>query len=258
MAAKLHALLAVEEKLKTTANKLTDESIRTFNKEQLFKGHTKRLTMFGDDESNSAMEEEGYEHKELTTTVDENLKYLFTSLARYWDAVYQKEATNQRAKADLVVNGKTLAKDVPATFLLGMEAKLRKLRDVLSAIHTLPPGIRWEKADDIKKGVYRAADKAVTMKTKREPKFEVITEATEHHPAQYEKVEVTSNVGKYETTNLCALLTPAELADRMKRLDDLIEGVVMARSKANGTEVNTDKIAYNMLDFVMTGNAPSA
>ncbi len=253
--AKLHAVLAVEDKLKAAANKLQVESIKTLGKEQLFKGHTKRLQMFGDDPNNAAVEEDGYEHRELTSTVDENLDYLFGPLAKYWDAVYQKEATNQHAKADLIVKGKLIARNVPATYLLGMEQKLRKMREVFEAIHTLPPGIRWDEDRQEKPGVFRAKDDAVTMKTAKTPKFEVIVEPTDHHPAQYERLEVTSNVGKYTTMNVCGLWTPIRKAETLQRLDDLIEAVVLARGVANSVEVVKERIADNMLDFIMTGKA---
>jgi hypothetical protein len=251
--AQLHALLAVEDKLKTTAKNLIAEAIRTLGKEQLFRGHTKTLRMFAEGDDNRALERDGSEQVELTTTVGDTIDYIVGPVADYWDAVYQKDATNCVAKADIIIDGVTLVKDVPATFLLGLEAKLRDFRNVMNAIHTLPPGIRWEKAEDIKEGVWRSSRDVTTMKTAKEATFNVVVEATEHHPAQYERIDRMLNVGEYTTSTTSGLLTPADKADVLRRLDKLIEAVVVARSTANSTQTVNGKLARGLLDYVMTG-----
>jgi len=83
------------------------------------------------------------EQKEMTTTVHDKLEYMFGSVAEWLDAVLQKERTNQEARADIILpDGSALATDIPATFLLGMESKLKELREVFLATPTLQPGIR--------------------------------------------------------------------------------------------------------------------
>lgn len=80
------------------------------------------------------------EHKEMVTTVHDKLDYMLNQhIVPYLDAVLQKERANQDAKADIVVDGIVLAKDVPATFLLGLEEKLKRVHEVLDKIPTLAP-----------------------------------------------------------------------------------------------------------------------
>ena len=138
---KLHELLAVEGDLEGTYKKIVDEAKVTFDKKGAhFFGVHRRLEMFDED-----LPKAPDEHQEMVTTVHDKLEYVNEHVVRYFDAVLQKERTNQDAKADIVVDGVSLAKDLPATFLLGLENKLKNVRSLFQAIPTLPPGRKWEK-----------------------------------------------------------------------------------------------------------------
>jgi hypothetical protein len=93
------------------------------------------------------------EVKVIETTVADKLDYLSRDLSRLYDVLLQKEIGNQEARADLVVNGEVLIPDAPATFLLGMETRLKALRQVLLHIPTLEPGRTW--TEDEASGILR-------------------------------------------------------------------------------------------------------
>jgi len=98
---KLHELLAVEGDLENAAKKIMGETIQTFTKKQdHFSAFIRTLTMFDENRQN----ENTTDRSELTTTVDEKLDYTQLPVVRWFDALLQKEATNQLAKADLVVS----------------------------------------------------------------------------------------------------------------------------------------------------------
>lgn len=195
--AKLHEALAVEGNLEGLAKKVLAEAVGTFTKRtDHFTGFHKTLQM--DEEGAMGVPDES---KELTTTVGDKLDYLEKHLVKYWDCVLQKEATNQVAKSDIVVDGEVLANDVPATFLLGMETKLKNLREVYSFIPTLQPGVAWEKdeSQNDQGRVWKASQPQEKIKTKRVSKSQVLYEATEHHPAQIDKWEEQERVGVFVT-----------------------------------------------------------
>jgi len=245
---KLHELLAVESSLEKATRKLREESIQTFGKENLFKGAIKRLIMFKDEDKNSETEE----HIELVTTIDENLDYLVKPMAKYWNTVLSKELTNQQAKADIVLDdGTILAKDLPATFLLGLETKLGELRKVYESIHTLAPGFAWVKDELERHGVFKNNHDTVAFKTKKDLEFIVAYDATENHPAQIEKVENTINIGKYVTTVWSGLITPLDKAERLTRIDALLQAVKKARMRANNINiVKRDKMAEALFKYI--------
>ena len=254
MAGKLHEILAVEPALEKTARKLSEESIKTFSKVNLFNGSVKRLKMFTDGEDHLETEE----IQTLTTTVDENIDYLLNPIAKYWDTVLAKERGNQAARADIVLeDGTILAQDLPVTFLLGLEAKLGKLRTVYEAIPTLAPGIKWVKDENERAGVLMNANDSVTFKTRKNLKFLVAYEATKEHPAQVRDIDDTVSVGSYTTTVQCGMISPLEKATRISRVDEALLAVKKARMRANAYKVETnEKVGRTILNFVNEGKLP--
>lgn len=243
---KLHELLAVENDVEKVSRKLVAESQKTLGKDNLFNGQVRTLTHFDAKDSLS----DTVERTELTTTVDENIDYTIEALAEYYDVVFQKDLTNQQALADIVIDDEVLVKDVPSTFLLGMEKKLNSLRDLYTAIPTLQPGIKWEVATDAGEGIFRTANDVVQFKTKKDIDFKEIAPATKEHKAQVVEYETTLNVGKYVTTKTSSMFTPLEKATRITKLDTLIKAIKQARNRANATEVVTGKIGKVLLDFI--------
>lgn len=246
---KLHELLAVENDVEKVSRKLVDESIKTLGKDNLFNGQVRVLEHFNSEDALS----DTREVVELTTTVDENIDYVVDALAEYFDVVFQKDLTNQQASADIVVDGKVLAENVPSTFLLGMEKKLNNLRNLYEAIPTLQPGIKWQPAPDAGAGVFQAANDTVQFKTKKDIDFKEVSPATKEHPAQVVQYETTVNVGKYTTTKTSGMFTPLEKANRIARLDKVLKAVKQARNRANSTEVVKGKIGNDILDFINKG-----
>lgn len=248
MGSKLHELLAVEASLEKTARKLSSETVRTLEKDNLFKGSYRRLEMFDDKLSHLETEDTN----ELDTTVDENLKYLLNEVGKYWNLVLQKERTNQTAVSDIVMDdGTVLVANIPATYLLGLEAKLGKLREVYDRIPTLAPGIKWVPSETDRKGVFVNANDTITFKTQRDLDIIVAYDATEHHPAQLKELETTKDVGRYITTTKSGMLSPAVKAERISRLDEVLRAVKKARMRANSVNsVEMENVSSKIFDFI--------
>ncbi len=243
---KLHELLAVEADLEGRARTIMEETRKVFkDKPALFMGAVRTYQPFVEDGISYPEE-----HQSLTTTVGEKLDYAGEAIARYYDAILQKESTNQVATADLVVNGALIAENLPATFLLGMETRLRKLRDVYAMIPTLAVGTEWQLDEGKGKGVYSTVHPEEKMKTQRTTKSAVLYEATEHHPAQIDKWEETENVGKYVKHIWSGMVTPSRKSELLDRIDTLIGAVKKARQRANAVEVMNVSIGKKLIDFI--------
>jgi len=149
---KLHELLAVEGDLEGTYKKTLQESQTQFEKHpERYFGQHQRIEMFEE-----GAPKEADVHKEMDDTVMAKVEYTTGHIIRYLDAVLQKEQTNQTASADIVVDGTTIATNVPATFLLGLETKLKNIRQQLyETIPTLQPGIAWELDETQGKGGFQ-------------------------------------------------------------------------------------------------------
>jgi len=247
---KLHELLAVESDAEGVAKNVSREAIVTFTKRvEHFSGHHRTLKLFEDTGEDMSAHEQ---RKELDTTVADKLSYMEGQLSKYWDVVYQKERANQTAVADIVVEGKTIATNVPATYLLGLEKKLQQYREVCFNIPTLSPGINWVPDPSIGVNVYRAEPPEKNFKTAKDFRHRVLYEATERHPAQIEKWEETKNVGVYTRNVWSGMMSTSDESELLDRIDMLIRAVKQARRRANGVEVETDKIASKLFDFIHT------
>lgn len=245
---KLHELLAVEGDLEGTWKKVMEEAKTTFAKKPgFFQGFHKQLEMFDEDDP---LHNSVQDHQELTTTVHDKLSYIGEHGERYFDVLLQKESTNQTAVADLIVDGTKIVEGVPATFLLGMETRLKNLRTVYESMPTLPPGKNWEEDSIRGEGVYKLDSKEVTYKTKKTFQHKTLYDATKEHPAQIEKWEETENVGKYFTEHWTGMVSSAEKSIIIGRLDKLIQAVKKARQRANSVDVVKRKVGKELFNFI--------
>jgi len=246
MGNKLHELLAVEADLEGAAKKILAESIKTFkDKPGFFTGMVRELKMFEEGE-----EKPPVERQEITTTVVAKLDYTKKPVIRWLDAVAQKERTNQDAKADLVVDGAVIAKEVPATLLLALESRLKLVKAVYDAIPTLAPGKKWELDESQGPNVYRDVHPEEKYKTKKTFEHKVLYNATKEHPAQIERWEETKNVGKYVQSVWSGMISPAQKSRLLGRIDKLLEEVKKARQRANNTDVVKMHVGKLLFDYI--------
>jgi len=245
----LHELLAVQGDLEGKYKRILEEATETFTKRKThFSGYHKTLRMFA--ETDKMQEAAGEEHKELTDTVDAKLNYIQSDIVRLMDALLQKESTNQNAKADLVVDGITLGSNLPATWLLGMETKLKEIRSVYEAIPTLDPGVKWEPDPAAGAHVYRATHPDVKSKTVQDIAYKVLQPATKEHPAQVETWKENKPVGEYVTHHVSGAISPAQKSVLLGRIDNLLRAVKKARMRANNTPVDKARIGNKLFDYI--------
>ena len=249
--AKLHEVLAVEAGLQTTAKQTNEETIKTFGRrDEHFVGTVTEVRHFAEDDKRLDITDA----KAMVTTVFDKLLYNVGANVRALDAYIQKEATNQKATADLIVGDVTLAKDVPVTVLLGLETKLVELRLVYEAIPTLAPGPHWLPDTERRAtGVYRAERSDITFRTRKTTKPVVLVQPTEHHPAQVDKVVEDVPIARIEKQQWSGMISSAEKSELLARLDRLLRGVKRARQRANSTEVEKRNIGATLFKFIHDG-----
>jgi hypothetical protein len=256
MSKKMHELLAVESDLQKKFQEVAKETQITFSKKiEHFRGHSKTLKMKSDERSFE--EAAAAEHKEIVSTVDEKLNYTSKTAARYFDALLQKEQANQEAKADLVIDGFVVAKDLPATFLLGMESRLKMVRDYYAEIPTLTPGVAWEQDPNQREGIYKSKHPDVRDKTEKSLAYDVVVKATEHHPAQLSQQSKNEVVGLFTTEIWSGMITPGDKSELLGRVDKLYQAFKRARSRANQVEVKPARIGGELFKYIATGKASS-
>ncbi|NOR27660.1 MAG: hypothetical protein GQ540_03915 [Lutibacter sp.] len=252
---KLHELLAVESNLKGIKNKIINETIKTFKKDNLFMGFSRSLKMFDDEDSYMNRIDES---QEMTTTVCDKLEYMSKSIIKAFDGILQKESTNQNAVADLIVDGVVLAEKVPATYLLGLESEMKELRKVYDAIPTLSPGIKWVLDETKGSNTYSRSTPEESLKTEKRPQHKVIVppafpkdgEGGQALPAQIETWKETVNIGKFSKEVWCGMITPTEKSKLIGNVDNLLRAAKQARMRANSTTVEKKRIGEAIFKYI--------
>jgi len=244
---KLHELLAVEGDLKGTYEKILKETKVNFTK------HSDRY--FGQHQRIENRDEnapkEADTHKEIDDTVLSKLDYTADHIVNYLDVVLQKEATNQIAKADLIVDGITIGIDLPATFLLGLENKLKKIRaDIYETIPTLQPGIKWEVDSSMGENIWKRKYPDEKWRTKKVMKNHVKAEATDKHPAQVEVYTEDEKIAKIITDSWCGMISPAQKSSLLSRINKLIQATKKARQKANSVDLVNITVGSEIFNYI--------
>lgn len=246
---KLYEVLAVEQALEGTFKTRAARVEQAFTKRpDMFLGFMRRLEMINDDRA--AEEELHREDKELEATVDARLDDVVPSAIRYFDAAYQKEAMNQKARANIVINEKIVAADVPVTFLLFLERRLEIIRKIFATIPCLDPSTKWVADDDRGEGIFRTSAEEITEKTEKAIVSKVLFDGNEHHAPQIEKWHEDRVVGKFRRVVWSGMYTEAMKALALERIDTLSSAVKKARSRANDIEVEAGAIGAKIMTFI--------
>lgn len=235
--AKLHELLAAEKTPTGAWNTIYEETLKKLKTDHYFSGHTKSLKMLIDNPENQATEAAAREHKEVVTTVIETMDYALKMWLRAEDVQFQKNHTNQRATGTVMWEGKPLLQDMPVDQLLGLEARLTKIRELFMAIPTLDASVVWEGDPQAGIGRWVTKEPIETAKTEKRVFPIIMHPATDKHPAQIQVASKDDPVGLFTQIKRSGAATAAEKAACIQNIDTLIVEVKRARMRANETEV---------------------
>jgi hypothetical protein len=236
---KLHELLAVRESARGQSEKVRTGLIDTFNKKRHLFGQ-KIVTFTSNKEGAAARTEE---QSELQTTVMQELKWLTPIVAGALNVEALINYTNAIARADVMLpNGDVIIKDVPATALLELSKRLGEVKQFVEAIPTLDPAKGFRLDEQRQDGTY-AARPVHKTRTAKEQRPIVLYDATKEHPAQTQLITQDVPIGTIEELEWSGLITPADKAGMIERVEELIRAVTSALSRANDAEAPSARMA---------------
>ncbi len=250
--AKLHELLAAEKTPTGAWNQLIEDIQKKFkNPDQYFHGHSKSLKMIEESPANAAVEAQAREEKPVTTTVLDTLEYALDIFAKAEDLQFQKNATNARARGTVLWRGNPLLIDMPVDELLGLEARLSRIRQLFGDIPTLDASKHWKPAENMGTGVYEIVHAEDRTKTEKLVVPFVKAAATDKHPAQVEVMAKDVVVGMFTTVYRTGTVTAQQKAETIKQIDELIVEIKQARMRANETEVEVGHIGSTIVELLL-------
>jgi hypothetical protein len=239
----LNQILAIEKGARAKAHRAVTDAYHALQKEPRFAGITRSYRPKDDDGDRLPSE---------STLVQLNaetiLGGLCTDLTRLFDVTMTKEAANQEARADVVVDGTVILSDIPVTGLLFLEKQLVDIRTFISKLPTLDPSEKW--THDAAAGAW-ATEVTETTRTKKVPQNHVKAPATDKHPAQVEMFYEDQVVGYWSTTKFSGALPADRLATLLARVDALADAVKFARERANSIDVTDVHVGKPVFDFLL-------
>jgi len=235
-------ILAVERGIKSKAQKGSTELFRALQAPQLFAGFTKNYVPL----------EEGTEAFPLET---QRVQMVMADVeADYRQAEVEaitvtstKNHGNTIIKADIVVDGVLILKDIAPPDLIDIGNKLKDVYTFYSKAPTLDPAYDWDW--DASLGVW----KTPVAKSHRGQKVQrpiVLYDATEHHPAQTAMVSEDIIVGHWHTTKFSGAMPLPLKKKRLARIVQLQKAVQFAIQEANAQPIKDVRSGVSIFDFI--------
>ncbi|MDP1563162.1 MAG: hypothetical protein Q8M16_17420 [Pirellulaceae bacterium] len=239
---KLNQIIAIQSTKKSLAKDALTAAYHQLQKADLLTGISRNYKP--KDELGEVLP---HENKLVQVKVTEVLEQVSRSLREMFDVVATQDYANCLAKADVVVAGQVILRDVPVTHLLFLEKQVTDLQTFIEKLPVLDPAERW--TYDSSQDCY-ASESFQSLRTKKVPKTHVKYEATKEHPAQVEMYMEDVTAGTWTTLKFSGAV-PASIRngmlDRVRSLQDAIKA---ARETANGIEVEKQEVGEKLLKFV--------
>lgn len=239
---KLNQIIAVEKGVKNDAANTLTQAYHALQKTAQLSGIA-RTYRPRDDEG----EQLPPESTRVQIRIDELVGQVRQALTRMFDVVATKDLANTVAKADIVVDEVTLARDVPATTLLFLEKQLVDLATFVRKLPVLDPGEAWQWSDS---SACWATEPTQTTRSKKVPRNHVKAEATDRHPAQVDVYPEDVIVGNWTTVKFSGAVPAKQAADMLARISSLTEAVKRAREEANCITVADVNIGNALLGYL--------
>jgi hypothetical protein len=240
--AKLNQILAIEKGIKTRVYAEFTELHQATQKPALMNGFHK---------SYQSRDEEGEtypsESQKVQHNANEVLERVAASLAELFDITATKDWTNCSARSDVMIDGRALLKDVPATYLLFLEKQLSDLHTFVAKLTELDPGSDW--SVDPGTGLYKT-DATLTQRTKKVQRPITLYEATKEHPAQTQLITEDVIAGTWMTIKYSGAIPAPRKKQLLGRIEKLSNAVKYAREQANSAEATDKKLGKEVFDFL--------
>ena len=240
---KLNQIIAVEKGVKSGTTRRITDLHRDVQKDALLSGISRTY---------QPRDEEGDHLPGESTRVQIKAEDVLTEAAqvitRLFDVTLTKDHANTVARADVVVDGHPLLRDVPVTYLLFLEKQLTDVHTFVAKLPVLDPSADW--AFDEARECYITAP-AKTARSQKVPRNHVLAEATPQHPAQVQMYMEDVPVGDWTTVKFSGALPAARVRTLLGRVTALQQAVKYAREEANATDITDREAGEKIFGYLL-------
>jgi len=242
--AKLNQIIAVEKGIKSRVYGEITDLHKAAQKPDLFNGFVKNYEPKDDEDEGLPSERKRvqYEVKDVLRSVERLNTELFDVTAR-------KDWTNCDARADVVVDGRTIVAQAPVSYLLFLEKQLTDMRTFVGELPVLDDGEAWNR--DVNSGLFKT-DVVSQHRTKKVQKPIVLYPATEQHPAQTQLITEDVIAGFWRQVKHSGAMPKPEKEQLAERVEKLLQAVKQAREEANTRdETPAPSVGSAVFSFLM-------
>ncbi|MBN1412452.1 MAG: hypothetical protein JW969_16515 [Spirochaetales bacterium] len=239
---KLNQIIAIGNGEKSRAKKVLTSIYQKLDKDALFSGISKTYEPM-DEEGEQLPKDEKY----VQVTVKNAIAEVTDALKDMFNIVATQDLANCVARANIVVDGKTLLEEVPVTHMLFLEKQLEDLNTFINTLPVLDPSEKW--TFNAEANCYISEEKK-SIRTKKEPQVIVKYEATDKHPAQTELIYIDKPVGYWHTVKFSGAISKKEKDALLEKVRNLQKAVKFAREEANNTEIGKSEYGDRILKYL--------
>lgn len=241
---KLNQIIAIEDGSKKSGYADLTKTHHVLQKPDLFSGFVATYAPHTEDPTLKQPDQ----RKVIQQNAPEIVKQAQAGLAEMWNVVATKDMGNCTAKADIVVDGVTLASAIPVTHLLFLEKQLNDMRTFIAKLPVLDPAKEWEY--DPNKGMYQTKFHEQRIKTRKVHKSLVKIEPGPHSPGQAEIITVDEPEGVWTQVDMSTAYPQDAIRQMLDRVSKLSAAVKSAREEANSIDVVKATTAEMLLGFI--------
>lgn len=175
------------------------------------------------------------------------LKDIQAHLASLFDVTATKDWTNCQAKADVIVDGAVLLKNVPATYLLFLEKQCAELLSFARSLPTLDAAEVWtyDNSQDC-----WATPPVETIRSKKIKQSKTVFEGTQHHPPQFLVWDEDVPEGRWKTIHFSGAMRASEQNAMIERIEKVQRAVKFAREEANRSTALPQEVGAAVLRYI--------
>lgn len=242
MKAKLNQVIAIEKGAKNRLYAAITELHKNAQKSDLYYGFNKSY-----EPKEEGGEQFPPEQKKVLMRSDDVLSETKKLFTEFLDITATKDFANVTAKADVIIGGNTLIKDVPVPYLLFLEKQLTDLRTFVDKMPVLDESDDWRKDDAT--GLFKT-EPTKTHRTSKVQEAIVLYDATEKHPAQTQLITKDVIVGYWNQTKQSGAITRGDKRKLLERIESVLSAVKSAREEANSVEAPEKKVGEDILGYI--------
>jgi len=240
---KLNQVLAIEGGDKSKAEATLTSAYQRLQKTEPIQGIVKTYQP-----KNEEGEQLPPERKLVQVKVHQTVREVAEVFGKFLDTTLTKDVGNCSAKANLIVDGTVLVKDVPVTTLLFLEKKLVDWVTFFRKLPTLDPADEW--SFDRNQDCYATKPEKRHRTIKENYPLE-LAPATEKHPAQVQLATRDVIDGYWTTIKYSGAMPAQQVNQLVARAEKLLAAVKVAREEANGQEVKTVPLGEQIFGYLL-------